>query len=312
MRRQSVALQQKFFVCRLNASFNGSKGIGSFQMSDAATILAEKLVGIEAKLDEAKEEREAFRAELQKASTTPINKAPFSIRTGEDPLTSRRYSLVKLVHALLSSQSGMPDWSHAKVEAELHGELAKRWDARYEGRDSKAILIPLGSAELPFETSFKKQVAEMLPCVGDPDRMARLQKDLATSTDTLGGTLVGLPSQGEIIMFLRASTVLDRAGALQQTLPPSGSIRFPRFTSDATVTGTAEGGTITESTPGTGEVTATAKSYRALIDLTDQWLRFAMDGSGEAILRSELAPSQLARSLRRCRQRPSPVRFRPS
>ena len=121
----------------------------------------------------------------------------------------------------------------------------------------------------------------------DPDEWRSIRKDLSANTATTGGTLVALPSQGELIELLRAQEVFSRVGAREITLPPQGSIRFPRHTSGITIGSFAEGATVTESTPGTGELLLQAKAYSGLVDVPEELMKFATSVSVEAWLREQ-------------------------
>lgn len=208
---------------------------------------------------------------------------PF-VRDGENIMSSRTFSVGRLVKGLLNRDAGRT----AKIEMELCGQLASRYEQLGHVVKANTVLVPLGASLMPFESSFVKLVRDVTAVAGDPDEMRAIRKDLVTGDAQTGGTLVPSPSQGELITFLRAATVFDRAGCRQVPLPSQGSIRYPRFTSDATVAAAAEGGSTNESTPGTGELLLTAKTYRALVDVTEEFLRFAANGSAEAVLRQEM------------------------
>lgn len=235
---------------------------------------------------------DAIKADLDERAKTPANAAPFSIRTGENPLTSRRYSVGRLCVALLNGRNGIPDWQQAKQELGMHEELSKRLLSMGFQPSSGAVLVPLGSSLIPyFETEFRKSVAEQTFITADPDELSQIRKDLTAGSSTSGGTLVDLPTQGQVIEFLRSPSVFFRAGVREEALPPSGSIRFPRWTGEPTTYGVAESGAVTATTPSTGELTLSAKTYSSVVKVSEEWLRFSIGSAGEAMLRSEMAKS---------------------
>ena len=254
-------------------------------------------------------------AQVAKAAET-VRDPRFSIRTGEDIMSSRPYSLIRLAKTLIEHK-GMPvskiDGSHAKIEFELSSKLEKFW--RNPERGVSSVLVPFGTDLMPtaditteegsqypgFPTQLVKECADVMRGTNgmDESEMAwiaknkgftQLRKDLSAFTSTTGGTLVPMPEQGQLIDLLRAMTIFDRAGAQSITLPAGGSIRFPRDTSDPTIAAYAEAATITESTPGTGELILNAKKYAGLVDVPVELLRYA-SVSVEGWLRRKFALS---------------------
>lgn len=238
-----------------------------------------------AALQQLSEGLDEIKDSLTKASQTPANAAPFDIRVGESALSSRQYSFARLAKGLISR-----DYTGCKIEMGVHDQLQELY-TQFGWAPSGAILCPLASGHIP-DVDVAKGVREMTTQSFDPDefqwvaKQLGIRKDMLASTDTTGGTLIPLPAQGQLIDFLRNAEIFSRAGAQEVSLPVQGSVRYPRMTSDPTVYGVAEGGTITESTPGTGELTLTAKKYAALIDASSEFVKFAMTGGGEGVLRS--------------------------
>jgi len=238
------------------------------------------------------------------------NGAP-NIRKGEDPMTSRPYSLMRLAKALAMKAGNDPNWNeNAKVELELSSDLRKAYYDSMSFAGNGGILIPLGSELMPTKPTeladgstvdglpgelVKKCRDMMAPSMAgfDPDEVAWFQKragirkDLSAETATTGGTLVGLASQGELIEQLKAIEVMSQIGAQQIDLPPQGRIRFPRQTGSVTIYNVTEGATVTESTPATSALELTAKAYSGLVDIPDELMRFSSSVAVEAWLRSE-------------------------
>jgi HK97 family phage major capsid protein len=235
-----------------------------------------------------------------------------AIRKGEDPLSSRPYSLMRLATALHKKAAHESDWnSGAKVELELSQELHKAYSG-YSNVNPGSVLIPLGSELMPagdteladggvapgIDGSLIRKCRSLMSnsmSGFDPDEFAwlakrgaiALRKDLSSQTGTAGGTLVGLATQGELIEYLRGVEVFSQAGATQIDLPPQGRIRFPRQNGTVTIAATTEGATVSESTPSTGALELSAKPYSGLVDIPDELLRFSTSTAVEAWLRTE-------------------------
>lgn len=247
-------------------------------------------------------------AQIKKAAETRRDPG-FSIRTGENIMSSRPYSLTRLCKAFIDGGSRGPLEGTAKIELELSNKLSKF----HTKSNGNTVLMPLGTDLMPlkdtktddglefaaFPTELVKECRDLMrsPMVLDTGELIRvaketgnvqLLKDMTTDVATSGGTLVPLAGQGELIDVLRNSMVFTRAGSPTIPLPTQGSIKFPRMTSDPTFAATAETGTITESTPGTGELTLQAKWYASLVDLSPFLVKFASTNT-EAWLRRAFA-----------------------
>ncbi len=250
-------------------------------------------------MEETNKKLDEVSKELEEAKQARINHPGFSIRKGEDVMSSRGYSIQRLAMAMHS-----PTYAdEAKIELDLAKRLLPYCRNQGYTPGKNSVYVPLSTAHMPttdikdeggnvhpaFPVSLVKECGDLFSGTGaiDVDELdfvsknmtfaqkALLRKDLSAFTDTSGGTLVALPAQGQLIDLLRATEVFARAGAQEVTLPPQGSIRFPRDTGDPTVAGFAEGGTITESTPTTGELTLNAKKYAGLVDIPVEMLRFS-------------------------------------
>jgi HK97 family phage major capsid protein len=230
-----------------------------------------------------------------------------NIRTGESPNSSRPFSLARLLVAI--SRPEMAD------QAKLEIGISKRLQEASAGlgwipSTGVSHLIPFapsclvedlrfadGHTAVGYPADLVKECREcmILGSEVDIDELrwiakrlgGEFAKDLSSQTATSGGTLVGLAAQGQLIDLLRPQEVFSRAGAQEITLPPQGSIRFPRDASDPTIDAFGEGETISESTPTTGELILTAKKYSGLVDIPVELMRFATSINVEAWLRNK-------------------------
>jgi HK97 family phage major capsid protein len=203
-------------------------------------------------------------------------KAPGAIHSrGEAP-----YSLSNVIQSLVRN-----DKSLARMEWDFSEKLEHSGYACSLG--GRSILVPLGGDWLwrtPGHEEAVDQLAKSvkhafpLPAV-DSDEVAHLSRKLNTKAmdaldDTAGGSLIPLPTQGELITLLRDYPVLGRAGAYQLPLPPQGAIHFPRETGDATFTWLGSNDTITDSTPSTGSMTLVAKRAGGLVKIPNDLIRY--------------------------------------
>lgn len=239
----------------------------------------------------------------------------FTARRGEDPLTSRPFSLMRLAKALAMRASHTPHYSDlAKVEFGLSEKLHQAFAKAGMSWPNANVLVPLGADLLPINpvetvdgveydglpVELIKECRDTMATSMsgyDPDEYDRLakrfpqafaiQKDLSANDVTAGGSLVAFASQGELIEQLKAQEVFSRAGAQQFDLPPQGKIRFPRQTGSVTIASQGEGATISGSTPSTSELELSAKAYSGLVDIPEELLKFSTSISVEAWLRAE-------------------------
>ena len=105
--------------------------------------------------------------------------------------------------------------------------------------------------------------------------------------DTLGGSLIALPAQGELISLLRAQTVMSRAGSRQIPLPPQGSIQYPRGTGDPTLTWLPPGATIPDSAPTTGSLLLSVRKAGGLVYVPNELVRYS-GGVADQLVRDAL------------------------
>lgn len=168
-----------------------------------------------------------------------IDGAPFvtSGPVGED---SRPLMLTNVVRAI-----NQGDWEHAKEERGVHEAMQK---AGYSASTIGGFLFPLAPEHIPDEhKDLRDSIAKRMSLEAvDYGYVASLvkryptlqkafdimYKDLKLGDDTLGGFLVPIAQADRIIDLLRNRVVVQRAGATEIALPPSGNLTWPRATSD--------------------------------------------------------------------------------
>ena len=230
-----------------------------------------------------------------------------SVRKGEDSMSSRPFSLLRLIGA----RSGILDADHAKAETDLIGRFNKALDET----GAKASNTVAGSFFYPGQLSLLKDDAADHPATrellqsavsgprADPDEVAwlaertgRVQKGygpqyvktaMSYLTDTIGGALVPPPEMGELIPLMRNKSALDRAGARQVPLPPNGKWVAPRVTGPSTGYWIGENTAPTESNPTTGQVTMQAKKLAVLVRVPNELFKFTSAGA-DALLRDDV------------------------
>lgn len=106
--------------------------------------------------------------------------------------------------------------------------------------------------------------------------------------NTIGGTLVAPPVQGELIELVRPKEALMSAGATRVPLPPNGKITYPRQTGPTTMYWVGENTSITESNPTTGQVSMQAKKGAVLVRVPNELLRYA-SVAADALIRNDTA-----------------------
>src|SRR5262249_42715809 len=93
---------------------------------------------------------------------------------------------------------------------------------------------------------------------------------------------------GELIDLQRNFEVVGQAGSQEIALPPNGRIQFPKLTGGSTAYWVGEATSITESTPGTGNLDLQAKKLGIFVKLNNELLRFASP-SAEGLIRYDMA-----------------------
>jgi HK97 family phage major capsid protein len=218
-------------------------------------------------------------------------------RKGEDPLTSRGYSFLKLFQ-FLSKKLPAHD---AKVEIDMANRLQKFWyeQCGYQKTEPNSVLAPMGSSLFPCsgetELRFVKEVHDCVKAGvfgADPEEIARMartvNKALSWQDATALGDLVAPPAFGELIDLLRANEVFSQAGCTMMGLPPNGRMVFPRQTGASTAYYVGESVQITESEPTTGDLVLMAKKLACLIKVPNELFRYA-SVSVEQFLRNDMA-----------------------
>lgn len=238
-----------------------------------------------------------------------IQGAP-AVRKGENSLTSRGYSFLKMVGYL----AGAVPAEQARIEIDVHNLLQKTYvdGTPYQKAQTNSIMTPFSSAHMIQEDPARN--AELASVAGqcrslvtrglsayDPDeflwalkqspalsgRWQSIQKDMSWIDVTAGGALVAPPMMGELIELLRNTEALMAAGARDIGMPPQGRITYPRQTSAATHYWVGENTEITASQPGTGDLTLTAKKSGVLVKLPNELYRFPTIAA-EAFVRADI------------------------
>ncbi len=232
-------------------------------------------------------------------------------RKGEDPMTSRGFSFMKAIGLL----TGIYDKDSAKIEYETSARLTKCFeDANNSytwggsGRNGvNRFLAPLSSSFFQdgiVPGDFRREMKSMVAAGtdgADVDHMMWIRqkqmKSLGYSSKAMswlneltGGALVAPAEMGELIELLRNKEALVNAGARVVPLPPQGRLKYPRQTSPSSTYWVGESSPITDSTPGTGEVTLQAKKLAVLIKAPNELIRFASPAA-EALMRDDMTKS---------------------
>lgn len=250
---------------------------------------------------------------LNKTPAYPNGANPMNVfgaphaRTGEDPLTSRGFSFLKMLGLL----NGSVTPEQAKVEMDIHNRLHKALDGQYVYAGGGAagvqkFLAPMatnffvdGTIDHKFRSEMKSLT--MAGCDGSydlPDHMnwirtKQLQsmgygaKDLSWLNELTGGALVQPPELGELIELLRNKEALVQAGARTIPLPAQGRLTFPRQTAASLAYWVGENKQITQSEVGTGTVTLQGKKLAVLIQAPNELIRFASPAA-EALIRDDI------------------------
>ena len=237
-----------------------------------------------------------------------------NVRVGENPMTSRPYSMIKMMACL----DGSLDIEHCKVEKDISDRMYKSLESGPGGFVSRGIgpkstprgrwLVPLGAAFLPADTigrEFRKELRDVVVAHGsdggiDVGEMNWIksgqvaqhfgisrQKALSWLNELSGGSLVAPPEMGELIELLRNKEALVNAGARVVPLPPQGRIKYPRQTTASQAYWVGENAPLSESQLGTGEVTLQAKKLAVLTKSPNELIRFASPAA-EALIRDDM------------------------
>jgi HK97 family phage major capsid protein/HK97 family phage prohead protease len=229
-------------------------------------------------------------------------RAPGFIKNGLT--TSTPLQITNICRAIIEH-----DRSFAKEEAEISERFkAAGYIAEYGG----GWLFPFSIPHIPSEfRDLRKECAERITLKGvDWGGVARAmrktpeilrafgiqQKDLALGDDALGAYLIQATQSDSVIDLLRATSVLARAGATEQSLPPSGNIAYPRWLSDCSFAwyDSDADTAITLSAPTLGAVRLIAKSMRGMSRVPNDFIRFASVNTEAALRASMGAAAALA------------------
>jgi HK97 family phage major capsid protein len=239
-----------------------------------------------------------------------------SIRNGEDPLSSRGFSFLKmfgLVRGVLNQpdakvEFGVSQKMHELMHSKLDG--ASQYQYGGQGLPNQArgtFLAPLAPNFFPDTLVDRNMRVEMKQLIAagtegaNPDECLWIRrkmlsergydsKALSWLNELTGGALVAPPEMGELIELLRNKEALVNAGARVVPLPPQGRMVFPRQTAASNTFWVGENSPITESLIGTGEVTLQAKKLAVLIKAPNELIRFASPAA-EALLRDDMTKS---------------------
>jgi HK97 family phage major capsid protein len=287
-----------------------------------------KVKELEAQVKEGQEKHAAltksFNAVLERLNKTPASSQPSKeavfgtphIRQGEDPLTSRGFSFLKmmgLVTGDLTEQEAKVEMDmHRRMHSCIHDGLTGGSQYKYGGQGvvgqrGGKFLAPLAPSFFPdqlVDRSFRSEMKALVNAGTDgatAEECAWMKKrhlkSLGYDTKALswlneltGGALVAPPEMGELIELLRNKEALVNAGARVVPLPPQGRMVFPRQTAASNTFWVGENSPITESIIGTGEVTLQAKKLAVLIKAPNELIRFASPAA-EALLRDDMTKS---------------------
>lgn len=230
-----------------------------------------------------------------------------AVSVGEQVNKSRPLRMTKLLGLI----SGKTAPESAKLEGEYLRLVRKGLNdtnVNPASFDSNSFALPFSWSHLPDEFSNSesglqaKSMAHHSTMAGmsefDPDEVRWLEGKLAggmvrksagtmsSLDDSIGGALVGPPTQGELIPLMRNKAALLRAGAQTAPFAQSGRMVFPRETSAPTAFWVAENGIGTPEVIGTGTTTAQAKKLRTFVKLPNELFKFASVAADAMVQRS--------------------------
>ena len=236
--------------------------------------------------------------------------AQHQARRGEDTLSSRPFSIVRLCQAM--HPKSPVKHLDAKLEMAIHRQLAEYYAQNgFAQADSSSFLVPFGSQMLPDDIEnvsaagndripksqfgdimgmqISKQRLNAISQRAGQGRVGGYQRQALSVFDDTGlGIYTDSDLSGELIELVRAQEVFSRIGAREVTLNPNGTLVFGSQTGAATGYWVGEGGTITTSEPTTGRVAMRAKKCAAMNVIPNELFRFATRDT-EAFLRMDLA-----------------------
>ena len=245
---------------------------------DITSTIAEKLDGVKDVL--AKLQAKGGANDARQSLPLP------NVREGEDSLSSRGYSYMKLFQLLAKQVSP----NEAKLEVDLHNRFQKLYSEHggYTRTEPGSVLAPMGAELMPManksDRDFAYEVGQVVKAGAlgaDPREVAAIrkrwgvEKTLSWQDETALGALVAPPMFGELIDVLRNNEVFLQAGARMIGMPPNGRMVWPRQTGASTAYYVGESAAITASEPTTGDVTLQAKKVAALVKIPNELFRYS-------------------------------------
>lgn len=228
-------------------------------------------------------------------------KAPAQ-QSGESALTSRGYSLLRLLGVLCGALR--PE--EAKVEADISNRLHRAYygDGGFKQSYSNSVCVPFGAALMSEEHQALAVECRQVWCAGlgaidfgqvrwaakqyGMEHNPVVRQTLSWQNTGSGADFVPPAVQGEMIDMVRAREWMSAVGVLELPFPPNGKITMPRVTSDPVHYWVGENSAITESEPTTDSVTLTAKKHGILTTVPNELFRFSMPAF-EGVLRMIMA-----------------------
>lgn len=269
-----------------------------------STAVKSAVKALKERLAAKKLEEKAAPAKREKAAY-PAGKEPGKLFGSQGPhattgpLGDQGYSLFRAAGFALGAIA--PD--QAKEEIHVHQQLSKMYEGyTWKEAPHRRFLYCTGSQFLPTRHPDGSTISENVKVASeirqksmatvanaDPDEAAWVRrKALGTVSSTLGGSIVGFPTLGELIDLQRNMEAFSRAGASQVELPPNGRISFPKQTGGATAYWVGEAASVTESDLATGSLLLEAKKLGLITRLNNELLRFT-GPTTEAMVRNDLA-----------------------
>jgi HK97 family phage major capsid protein len=213
--------------------------------------VAGSLEGIKATLATQGGEIATLKAEVEKRAKA--DNAPIRVDDAGHPIIgtpavikniggdSRPLYVTNVIKAML-----MKDWGMAKEEKAMSDRLVA---AGYSPHSLGGVMLPMAPELMPDDCAPLREECHKRMHIGvDPGELAHtlrrfpqvakafgmVEKDLKLGDDTLGGFLVPTTQADRIIDLLRNRVVMQRAGAQEIPLPPSGNTTWPKLASDPT------------------------------------------------------------------------------
>jgi len=236
--------------------------------------------------------------------------ATITARTGQLSDSAAGVSIQKAM-AYCSGNANRDD-PEVREAVELSRKIGEVYGAFYPFHNSPgSLLVPASVGFLPTVSprgydipgagELKKEINQRILTVKgiDPDELAHIAgrggdlghlatKSLNTLSDLTGGSTVPPPSLGDLIDLQRNLEVFSKSGATNVTLPPNGTIQYPKLTGGATAFWVGEGGTITASQEKTGSLSLSAKKLALRVPLTTELIKFS-DQNVDSMVRVDMA-----------------------